>query len=224
MHLQKFFQINICKVISVCKEKVLTINNYPQGVSVENKSIGRSYWFRIAQNTADFCRQKEKPKILMLGLGANSISNLIARLNPQLHQTIVEIDKFIIQACREYFNLDSLPNYRLLRADAYRLFDNQAAFDHQFDAIIVDIFLGKPPYVSLESGQPEFIKKLLLYLKPDGMIVFNRPAHTEEARAGNQELAGYLQTLFIKAEIIFIQDPRGYKTDEIIALGKNLSE
>lgn len=198
-------------------EKVLTINSYPQGVSIEDKSIAKSYWFKIAEKVCKFCQNKPACRqaginILMLGLGANTIPNLIASKNPSIHQTIIEIDKEIISACRKYFNLDNLPNYQIIKADAFQILATNSSLPAtNYDAIIVDIFTGEPPYVSLDSNQPNFIEKILPFLKNEGIIVFNRPAHNELSRKGGLELARYLKTLFAKTEILEIKDPRRFK-------------
>lgn len=193
-------------------EKVLTINSYPQGVSIEDKSIAKSYWFKIAEKVCKFCQNKNGSKILMLGLGANTISNLIALKNSSIHQTIIEIDKEIISACRKYFNLDNLPNYQIIKADAFQILTTNSLLPTtNYDAIIVDIFTGEPPYVSLDSNQPNFIEKILPFLKNEGMIIFNRPAHNELSRKGGLELKKYLDTLFQKTEILEIRDSRRFK-------------
>lgn len=203
-------------------EKVLTINSYPQGVSIEDKSITKSYWFCIAELIAKFCKNKTKPKILMIGLGANTISALIAQKNSKIHQTIIEIDKFIIEACRKYFNLDQLPNYQIIQANAFQLLTTNSQLPTtNYDAIIIDIFTGEPPYVSLDSNQPNFIEKIMPFLKNDGMIIFNRPAHNKISRNGGMELEKYLKTLFQKTEILEIKDPRRFKNHVITASLKN---
>jgi len=201
-------------------EKLLAINGWAQGVSIEDPSIEKSYWFYMARETLKFCRQKKDPRILMLGLGANTIPNLIAQKNPTIHQTLVEIDKYIIQACRECFDLDKLPNYQLIHSDAYKLINKPKAFLFKFDVIIVDIFTGKPPYISLQSNKPTFIEKLLPWLKKEGMIIFNRPGNTQEAREDSRKLQQHLDTIFEKTSFTDIKDPRGYRCNEILAVYK----
>lgn len=203
------------------REKVLTINSYPQGVSIEDKSIAKSYWFCIAELITKFCSSKKHAKILLLGLGANTIPSLIAKKKPEIAQTIIEIDKDIISACRKYFNLDDLPNYQIIQADAYQVISHQSSVVSQiFDAIVVDIFTGEPPYISLNSNQPNFIEKIMPFLKNNGMLVFNRPAHNKEARYGGFELEKYLKTKFQKTKIFEIFDPRRFKNHVIIAKEK----
>lgn len=198
-------------------ERVLTTNGYLQGISIQKKSIEQSYFYTVAKEAAKFCQDKKKPLVLTLGLGANTIPNLIAKLNPQIHQTIVEIDKNIIQACQKFFALDNLPKSQVVQADVYKLVDQKNAFNSQFDVIVVDVFTGEPPYISLKSNQPSFIEKLLPWLKKDGMIIFNRPAHTEKLREDGLILETYLKTLFKNTQVFDVKDPRGYRNYVITA-------
>ncbi len=197
-------------------EKVLTTNDYPQGVSIHNKSIEMSYWYKIAFKAITHTKSLKNPQILMLGLGANTISNLIAKLNPNIHQTIVELDPLIIQACEEHFGLKNLHNIKVINADAYKWVNTSYQTPGaRYQVIIVDIFLGAPPYLDIKSNQPTFIKKLLPLLENQGIMIFNRPAHTEEARSQSEELKVYLKTLFKKVEVFDIQDPRGFRNHVI---------
>ncbi|KKS68853.1 hypothetical protein A3A14_01230 [Candidatus Daviesbacteria bacterium RIFCSPLOWO2_01_FULL_43_38] len=199
-------------------EKVLTTNSYIQGISTEKDSIKLSYWYCVAKQAGDFCKRVKDPEVLMLGLGANTIPNLISHLNPAAHQTIVEIDDYIIKACREFFNLDALPNYQLIQADAFKLLSRENAFvEKKFDVIIIDIFNGNPPYVDIKSNHPDFITSLLPYLKKDGMVIFNRPGHTESVRSDSQKLENYLSALFAKTKSFDIKDPRGFRNTVITA-------
>lgn len=199
------------------RELLLTINTYAQGVSINDDSIKKSYWYKVAELTIVHTKKNPQPKILMLGLGANTISSLIAKLNPKVYQIIVEFDEAIIQACRDFFNLDQLPNHQIIQADVYQLLNKQKAFNQKFDAILVDVFTGKPPYISLKSNQPNFIEKLLPYLQKEGVAIFNRPGNTEAARGDSKEFQKYLQTLFQKTDLLDIKDPRGYRNNVIMA-------
>lgn len=202
------------------KELLLTINTYAQGVSTNSPSIKKSYWYKVAELAVSHTRSTTHPQMLMLGLGANTISSLIAKLNPEAAQTIVEFDEMIIQACYDFFNLDKLSNYQIVQEDVYQLLNKKRVFEKKFDAIIVDVFTGKPPYVSLKSNQPNFIEKLLPYLKKEGVIIFNRPGNTEGARGDSQKLENYLKTLFQNTNFFDIKDPRGYRNNIILAWKK----
>lgn len=200
------------------KELLLTINDYDQGVSIEHPTIKNSYFYCIAAKTLKAVKGIKNPKILMLGLGANTVSSLIANKNPKIHQTIVEIDKQIIQACKEYFELEKLPNYTIINKDAYKLMVKR--LPKKYDVIITDIFTGKKPFISLESNEPQFIDRLILNLKPKGTIIFNRVAHSKEMRQGGVELKKYLSRKFEKVTIFDIKDSRGYRNYVIIGTKK----
>lgn len=201
-------------------EKVLTINSYIQGISIEKESVKKTYEFQVANKTAQFCKDQKNCQVLMLGLGANTISNLIAKLNPGIFLTIIEIDPFIIQACTDFFDLKKLPKYQLIKGDAYQIIDQKKLFSKLFDVIIVDIFTGEPPYISLDSNKPNFIRKLLPLLKSNGQIIFNRPAHTLKVREDGEKLEQYLKTMFKETTIVDVKDPRGYRNFIITASNK----
>src|SRR3989344_5497889 len=79
-------------------EKVLTINKYSHGISIDDKTITKSYWSFIAEEVIRHIRGKRNVQVLFLGLGANASSGIINRNNPQVKQTIIEIDENIIRA------------------------------------------------------------------------------------------------------------------------------
>lgn len=199
-------------------ERILTTNSYIQGISTEKESIKKSYWYCVARQACDFCKNIKDPKVLMLGLGANTIPNLITRLHPFVRQTIVEIDGHIIEACQEFFGLNNLLNYQLIKTDAFKLLANKNAFNgEKFNVIIVDIFNGNPPYVDIKSNQPNFITNLLPHLKKDCMVIFNRPGHTKEVRNDSKKLEGYLATIFKETQVFDIKDPRGFRNNIVTA-------
>jgi spermidine synthase len=198
-------------------EKSLTINRYTHGISTNLKTINKSYWFTIAEEALKHCEKKRNPHVLFLGLGANTASNIIAKNNPLIHQTIIEIDPFIIQACESYFDLKSLPNYTLLQGDAYKLIDTEN-FKNKFDVIVIDIFTGNPPYVSTRSDKPNFIQKLLKLSNHQGLLVFNRPANTKQAIIDSDALYAYLKTILKEVKVTYIKDPRGFQNNIITGL------
>ncbi|OGG12919.1 hypothetical protein A2773_01790 [Candidatus Gottesmanbacteria bacterium RIFCSPHIGHO2_01_FULL_39_10] len=200
-------------------EKVLTINKYSHGISIDDKTIRRSYWYFIAQEVIHHIKQKNDAQVLFLGLGANASSGIIHRGNPHVKQTIIEIDENIIQACRDFFQLDEMKNINIVKGDAYKLIDKRSDFYKKFDAIVVDIFTGIPPYVSTQTNRPPFINKLLKWLKKEGRIIFNRPANIKADREDTKKLFSYLKTLFKEVKSTYIDDPRGYKNDILTATG-----
>lgn len=149
----------------------------------------------------------------MLGLGANTISSLIAQKNSSINQTVLEIDESIIKACQDFFDLNKTPNVKVIKTDAIRYFTTPPTL--KYDCIIVDIFTGKTPYVVEESNKPKFIKKLIKNLVKDGLILFNRPGTQKRILEDNQNLEKFLKTIFKQTGIHLVCDPRGYKNNII---------
>lgn len=197
-------------------EKLLIIGSKHQGVSIEKESIKKSYWYKVAYEVFRFCKDKNKPKVVMLGLGANTISSLIHRLNPRIRLTVVEFDETIVQACRDYFNLNNTP-MKLVQLDAFRWVGKESG---KFDSIIVDIFTSEDLFLPPKSNQPSFIKKLLPHLKTSGQLIFNRPYNPKRNQEDIKKLNGYLKVYFKKVRLFEINDPRGYINNVVIGYGK----
>jgi len=196
-------------------ELSLTLNEYPQGVSVNLKTIKNSYWAKTAQKVAEAIKDLEHPQILMLGLGANTIPKLIRDLNNKCTIIIIEIDDQIISLCKEFFNLKENQKTIVRAGDAYKLVKDMLQTKSKYDVIIVDMFIGIPPYVSPESSTPDFINDLKQLIEPEGQIIFNRPAYFEQERLNVKELKEYLNTQFKELQSDFVHDSRGYKNDII---------
>lgn len=201
-------------------EKVLTINKYTHGISANRRSIKTSYWYDIAQKALDHIGRNKSGEVLFLGLGANTSSSIIGRENPTIHQTFIEIDSSIIQAAETYFDLKKLPNYTLIQGDAYKLIDQHKDFLKKFDVIVIDIFTGNPPYVSTKSDKPNFIQKLMKWTKPGGLLIFNRPANTDQAVIDSNALTKYLKTILKNVQVTYINDPRKYQNNIVTGIVK----
>ncbi len=195
-------------------EIVLIGAGLPQGVTINDKSIQKSYWYEMALQTVRHCKNKKNCQILMLGLGANTIPRLIAKQNPNIHQSLVEIDPAIISICEEFFQLNSLPKYTLLNVDAYKLV-SQKALNKKFDVILVDIFTDEDSFVNSKSNSPDFITNLKSSLKTNGLLLFNKPSHNQKTLDDTEKLKKYLKVNFKKVNSKLIVDPRGYKNQII---------
>jgi len=197
-------------------EKVLMTNYFVQGVSIEHSSIKKSYWYRIAREVLQHAKGKKNVSVLFIGLGGNTSSALIDQENPKIHQVIVEIDPLIIQACQEYFHLDTLKNAEVIEADIFTLLPKKKVkWKNTFDAIVIDTFEAKPPYLLKGSHDPKFLDQLAEWLKPDGMYLFNIPLKTQGKDI--PALVSYLQTVFQQQKHEIVRDPRGYRNHVISA-------
>jgi len=95
--------------------------------------------------------------VLLLGLAGGSNAHLINRYFPKAKITAVEIDSFMIELGKKYFQLDKVKNLKIVIADALDYANNLKDKD-QFDLALVDCFEGKIIPKKLEDAR--FFKKL----------------------------------------------------------------
>lgn len=198
-------------------EKMLTINGFPQGISINDPSIKKSYWYFVAEATVKFCQNQLDPQILILGLGSGTISSLISRFNPKIRQTVIEIDPIIVQLCQKFFDLNKIAHLKLIIADGYKFLSQKNNLKDKFDVIILDIAQGEKQIIPNQSSNINFIKNLNHRVKDKGLIIFNRDAHTENLQLENQHFVKSISTLFKQIDNYSIKDPRGYQNSIIIA-------
>jgi len=79
--------------------------------------------------------------VLLIGLGAASLTRFLHRHRPRAAQTIVEIEPAVIRAARQYFRLP--PESARLRIEIADGSDYLQASDREFDLILVDGYDAK---------------------------------------------------------------------------------
>ncbi|MFH1295049.1 MAG: hypothetical protein ABIH84_00475, partial [bacterium] len=103
------------------------------------------------------------------------MQHLMARKFPDIHMTSVEIDRAIVDVAQKYFQLDQIPNHRVIVADALKVIavpEEYGIANHSMQAVIVDIFCGQE-YPDL-GGSGNFFASLKNLIVPGGLAVFNR--------------------------------------------------
>jgi spermidine synthase len=190
-------------------EKRMMMSYYTQGISTNLDSIKQSYWYKAAEIAVNHVKNTQNPEIMTVGLGANTVPNLIANLNPKIHQTLIEIDPAVILACHEYFNLHTLPNHTLIESDIYKLLD-KTEYQATQDVILLDILTSKAKQI-LSKNEPELINKVSKWLKPNGLMLFNRPAHAPQIKKDTEKFIEYLKNTFGNAAAEYVKDPRGFE-------------
>ncbi len=198
----------------------MVFNNCVQGISIQQPDFSKSYWGYVADITTAAVKNISHPSILHIGLGANTISAAISKKNPDIHQTIVELDPVVIKACQEYFNLQDLTHSTIIQSDIFELLDKKPEWHCQFDTILTDIYTAHPDIHTPPENKYEFIIKISDWLKEDGILIFNRPAHTPALRLEAERLENYVKEEFEDVEKKYIKDPRGFENYIITATRK----
>jgi len=134
--------------------------------------------------------------ILILGLGGGTAASLTARFWPKAEIIGIEIDPKMIQLGKKYFELDKLPQLKIVEGEAIEYVRNN---NDKFDLILVDLYQGDRIVKKSESG--EFIGLAKRRLKSKGIIIFNRlfyDDHKEKA----EKFVKILEKYFKKVSLV----------------------
>ena len=112
-------------------------------------------------------------RILMVGLGAGSISTYLARAMPDAQIDVVELDPGVIDAGKKYFGLAETDKVHLIAGDG-RVYLNR--HKDLYDLILLDAFreLGVPFHLLTQ----EFYRLVQDHLAPGGAVASNVTANT----------------------------------------------
>jgi spermidine synthase len=107
--------------------------------------------------------------ILILGVaGGSVIQTLVSDFSFSKKITGVELDQEIIHIANSYFNLDKIPNFKCVIADAEKFVQSDT---NRYDLIIIDIF--KDTEMPEFLFQDSFISNSKQLLNKNGYILFN---------------------------------------------------
>jgi spermidine synthase len=107
-------------------------------------------------------------RMLMIGLGAGSLSQYLAGYLPELQIDNVELDPGVIAAARKYFGLTERNGVKLIAGDGRVFLMRQ---QKTYDMFFIDAFRGG--YVPFHLLTKEFYQILARRLAPKGVAVFN---------------------------------------------------
>ena len=113
-------------------------------------------------------------RVLMVGLGAGSISTYLGHAMPDVQIDVVELDPGVIAAGRKYFGLKETDKLHFIESDG-RVYLNRSK--ERYDLIILDAFreLGIPFHLLTR----EFFELIKQRLAPGGAVASNLAATTK---------------------------------------------
>jgi len=189
-------------VIEVGSTRKLIVGGVVQSLNWDAPGTSRQVWGRLVENLHD--QEPNLKSIMVLGLGGGSMQQLLAKKYPGIHITSVEFDKVMVDVAKQYFNLDAIPNHRIIVDDALKVIAVPEEFgisQNSFEVIIVDIFSGeKYPDLGASGNFFAGIKNLVV---PGGLVVFDRiylEHHQEQVNHFIELLEGFFYN--IKSVII----------------------
>jgi spermidine synthase len=107
-------------------------------------------------------------RILMIGLGAGSVSTYLTRAMPDARIDVVELDPGVISVAKEYFGVRETDRLHIIESDG-RVY--LARHNDLYDLILLDAFreLGVPFHLLTR----EFYSLIKAHLTPDGVVAAN---------------------------------------------------
>ncbi len=115
--------------------------------------------------------------VLLLGLGAGNVPRILWEYDPQIKVVAVEIDPEVLRLAAAHFGMQPGPQLEIVLADAL-LYVGECK--RTFDMVVVDLFVDAE--VPEAACNQLYLLQLTALLKANGLLVFNRLAHTAQLR------------------------------------------
>lgn len=185
---------------------------------LDSKNTNYSYGslqriLRIGLKNIGFEKVSKMENILVLGVaGGSVIKTLVDEIKFSGKITGVEVDPEIINLANIYFNLDQIPNLKIVIDDA---FEFVLKTKESYDLIIIDIFQ--------DTNMPNFLfekffaNRLGFLLKPNGYLLFNTMILEENHNIRNEK---YISEFDLNAFTIR-KIPRLEAHNELLVVHKN---
>ena len=151
--------------------------------------------------------EKNKPSMLVLGMGTGTYALESRKYFPQLSVSGVEIDGKITQLAHRYFNLPTDIPVTTYDGRAYLNADQ-----NQYDVIMVDAY--QDITIPFQMSSAEFFTLVKAHLKPNGVMVVNMNMHNGAKGNINEYLSDTIASVFAN---VYTVDVRGYTNRELFA-------
>lgn len=153
------------------------------GVLTQSGGLINDLWKPVISNV-----QCSMSNCLILGLATGTLASIIVKKYKGIKVTGVEIDPVMIEIGKKYFDLDKIPNLKIVNIDA-----NKYKFNKKFDLILVDLYLG--------DQCPKFVysNKFLRNVRNSGKrAIFNHLFYDEQKKKDAQVLIKRLDKYYQK--------------------------
>ncbi|MEA3355240.1 MAG: fused MFS/spermidine synthase [Patescibacteria group bacterium] len=110
---------------------------------------------------------------LIIGLGCGDCAFQIQKNFPKAKMTGVEIDKYVVESAKCFFDLAKVKKLKISIADGVKFVDKKVKLKskEKFDLIIVDVYLGQEMPKSFKTKK--FFKNLKKLMLKDGVVIIN---------------------------------------------------
>jgi len=161
------------------------------GILTQSGGVVADVWRPVLQKYS----QKNK-SWLILGLGAGTVANMLAKKYSPTSIVGVEIDPVMLDLGRRHFNLDKIPNLDVVQGDAQKLENWKTGQLVYYDYILVDLYLGDllPSFVY----SPAFLRSLH---QVGRTVVFNHLFYDDSKRAAAGKLVATVSKIFHSVQL-----------------------
>lgn len=204
------------KVVEVGSTRKILVDNISQSISCNSPSINKLYWGQLVNSLKE--KNPKVENVLILGLGGATLVHLISKSFPEAKIASVEYDPVMIDISKRYFDLDQVPNHRIIQDDAMKVVVEPEEFEidpGSIDVLIVDILNGE---VFPDLGKTgNFIAAIKRLVVSGGYIIFNR-IYTEDHQDDVNNFIEYVESFLGETESEIVA---GYtNSDNILIFGK----
>ncbi len=204
------------RIVDVGSTRKMIVDNTIQSLNPDSPSCAKLYWGQLVNSLKE--RFPKVEKVLVLGMGGGTIAHLLSRNYPGVEITSVEYDEEMVDIAKKYFNVDSIPNHKIVRDDALRVVVEPEEYDIAlggFDVLIVDVLNGdKYPDLGRTGNFIAAVKRLV---RTGGMLVFSRiytEGFQDEVNTFVDSLEGYFTD--VETEVV-----AGYSnSDNLLIFGR----
>lgn len=188
---------------------------------LDSKNTNYSYGslqrvLRIGLKKIGFDKVKSMHHILVLGVaGGSVIRTLVDEIQYKGKITGIEMDPEVIQIANDYFQLNQIPNLKIIIDDA---FEFVLKTKETYDLIIIDVF--QDTHMPNFLFEKFFIQRLSSLLNAHGYILFNTMILDEKQNQRNKQYIAEFNTLSCKVYAL----PRIEKHNELIVIQKTISK
>jgi spermidine synthase len=182
-----------------------------------NYSFGSLHTLFWKTFTALDIQRRDIKSVLILGLGAGSVANLLTKtFHKDCRMVGVERDKVVLELASKYFHIDRFPNLSIHHADACEFVKT---CKERFDLVVVDVFVDDTtPAVFADPG---FLEALNDLLSDTGIVCCNRMVNTPESKEQAIRLLHSVDSI-IGPDYLFEYNLQGSKNWMIIHERKSL--
>lgn len=176
------------QVVDVPYDRYISVGNLTQ-----SGGLVREVW----KKTLSRLSRPSGKSWLVLGLAGGTLAKFISQKNHPSEIVGVEIDPVMVTIGQKYFNLDQIPELKIVNQDAFDYLKHSSS---QFDRIIIDMYFADTQPKFINSS--DFIHLLVSHIKPGGFVVFNHLFYDPAKKSQAEKLIFCLKQFFPKITLV----------------------